>query len=165
MNETNNPSTKSHDSNPDPITGEPGAHPIGTGLGATGAGAVGAAIGAVGGPVGVVAGTAIGAVIGGLAGKTVAESIDPTNEDGYWQQHHGHQVYGNHASYDRYKMAYRTGYEGVARHGLEKSYFDVENDLKSAYEKSREQGSVTWEHAQHAARAAFDKARAGVKQG
>ncbi|NJL23055.1 MAG: hypothetical protein HC895_23115, partial [Leptolyngbyaceae cyanobacterium SM1_3_5] len=35
------------DSNPDPITGEPGAHPVGTGIGAAGAGAAGAAIGGV----------------------------------------------------------------------------------------------------------------------
>ena len=39
------------DSNLDPITGEPGAHPVGTGVGATGGALTGAAIGAVGGPV------------------------------------------------------------------------------------------------------------------
>ena len=119
--------------------------------------------------MGVVAGTAIGAVVGGLAGKSVAEQIDPTNEDGYWQAHHARQVYGNHGSYDRYKMAYRTGYEGVMRHGAEKSYFDVEDDLKAAYEKTKEQGGVTWEHAKHATREAFDRARAsgeaGLKKG
>ena len=163
MNDETNPTVKHSGSHLDPITGEPGAHPVGTGVGAAGAGAVGAAIGAVAGPVGVVAGTAIGAVVGGLAGKSVAEQIDPTNEDGYWQQHHAKQVYGNHGSYDRYKMAYRTGYEGVGRHGIEKSYFDVEDDLKSAYEKSKEAGGVTWEHAKHATRAAFDRARAGIK--
>ena len=163
MTDPNDSSTPNRDSNPDPITGEPGAHPIGTGVGAAGAGAIGAAIGAVGGPVGVVAGTAIGAVVGGLAGKSVAEQIDPTNEDGYWQAHHARQVYGNHGSYDRYKMAYRTGYEGVMRHGAEKSYFDVEDDLKAAYEKTKEQGGVTWEHAKHATREAFDRARASVK--
>ena len=37
---------KELDSNPDPITGAPGSHPVGTGLGAAGAGAAGAAIGA-----------------------------------------------------------------------------------------------------------------------
>ncbi len=39
--------------NPDPITNEPGAHPIGTGVGAVAGGAAGAAAGAaIGGPVG-----------------------------------------------------------------------------------------------------------------
>jgi len=41
---------------PDPITGEPGAHPIGTEIGATGGALAGAAIGALGGPVGMTAG-------------------------------------------------------------------------------------------------------------
>ena len=51
------------DSNPDPITGEPGAHPVGTGLGAAGGAIAGAAIGTIGGPVGMAAGAVIGAVI------------------------------------------------------------------------------------------------------
>ncbi len=40
--------------NADPITGEPGAHPVGTGLGAVGGAATGATVGALGGPVGAV---------------------------------------------------------------------------------------------------------------
>ncbi len=65
--------------NRDPITGEPGAHPVGTALGATaGAVAAGAAVGSVAGPVGTVVGAAVGAVAGGLAGKGVAEQVDPT---------------------------------------------------------------------------------------
>ena len=66
------------DSNLDPITGEPGAHPVGTGLGAAGGALAGAAIGAVGGPVGMTAGALVGAVAGGLVGKEVAEKVDPT---------------------------------------------------------------------------------------
>src|SRR5258705_8003526 len=73
------------DSNPDPITGAPGAHPIGTGVGAAGAGAAGAAIGAVAGPVGAAVGAVVGAVAGGLAGKGVAEAVNPTEEDAYWR--------------------------------------------------------------------------------
>ena len=61
---------------PDPITGEAGAHPVGVGVGAIGAGLAGAAIGAIAGPVGVLVGAAIGAVAGGLAGKEVASADD-----------------------------------------------------------------------------------------
>ena len=64
----------------DPITGEPGAHPVGVGVGALGAGAAGAVIGAVLGPIGVVIGAAFGAVAGGLAGKEVATTSEaPAN--------------------------------------------------------------------------------------
>ena len=68
------------ESNPDPITGAPGAHPVGVGLGAAAGGiAAGAAAGTLAaGPIGTVVGAAIGAVVGGLAGKGAAESMNPT---------------------------------------------------------------------------------------
>jgi hypothetical protein len=66
--------------NLDPITGAPGAHPVGVGLGAAVGGiAAGAAAGTVAaGPLGTVVGAAVGAVAGGLGGKAVAEHFDPT---------------------------------------------------------------------------------------
>ena len=74
------------DLNRDPITGTPGAHPLGTGAGAaTGSVAGGVAGLAVGGPVGGVIGAAIGALAGGLAGKSAAESVNPTAEELFWK--------------------------------------------------------------------------------
>lgn len=46
----------------------------------------GAAVGAAGGPIGIAVGAAIGAIAGGLAGKGVAEMVDPTVEDAYWEK-------------------------------------------------------------------------------
>src|SRR4051812_35221837 len=81
-----------HDANRDPISGAPGAHPVGTGIGAAGAGAAGAAIGAALGPagsaVGGVVGAVVGALAGGLAGKGAAEAINPTDEDAYWRENY-----------------------------------------------------------------------------
>src|SRR5450830_618103 len=49
------------DLNRDPITGTPGAHPLGTAAGAASGAVAGAAVGtAVGGPVGAVIGAAVG---------------------------------------------------------------------------------------------------------
>jgi phage tail tape-measure protein len=64
--------------NPDPLTGAPGAHPVGTGLGAVSGAAAGASIGAAAGPVGAAVGTVVGAVAGALAGKGAAEAVHPT---------------------------------------------------------------------------------------
>lgn len=164
MSDIIDPRAPGADSNPDPITGEPGAHPVGVGAGAAAVGSAGAAIGATAGPVGVVAGAAIGAVVGGLAGKSVAERIDPTNEDGYWQANHASQPYALHGSYERYSRAYRTGYQGVGTHGLDKGYDEVENDLKSVYEESRAGTGPTWENARHAVRAAFERTRDNLKE-
>jgi hypothetical protein len=70
------------DTNPDPITGQPGAHPLGTGVGAAGVGSVATVVGAaVGGPVGAVVGAVVGSVAGGLVGKGTAESLNPSSED------------------------------------------------------------------------------------
>jgi len=70
------------DANPDPLTGEPGSHPLGTGIGAGAGAATGAAIGgAVGGPAGAAVGGTIGAVAGAAAGHGGGEILDPTVED------------------------------------------------------------------------------------
>ena len=44
------------DMNRDPLTSEPGAHPIGTAVGSTGGAVAGAAAGILGGPVGMAVG-------------------------------------------------------------------------------------------------------------
>ena len=78
----------------DPLSGAPGAHPVGVGIGAAAGGmAAGAAAGTVAGPVGTLLGAAVGAVVGGLAGKGVAESIDPTVEDAYWRENYASRDY------------------------------------------------------------------------
>ena len=104
------------DANRDPITGEPGAHPIGAGLGAAAAGAAaGAAGGAVAGAIGAVVGAVVGGIAGGYAGKEVAESIDPTAEDTYWRNSYSQRPYYDaKTSYDEYAPAYRYGWESRA---------------------------------------------------
>lgn len=146
------------DANRDPITGTPGAHPVGTGVGATGAGATGAAIGmAVGGPVGAAVGLAAGAIVGGLAGKGAAEAVNPTVEDRYWRDNYAKQGYVDKGSqYEAYQPAYRTGYEGVARYPG-KRYEDVEPDLQRDYEKNRGNSTIKWENAKQATRDAWHR--------
>ncbi len=143
--------------NRDPITGEPGSHPVGTAVGAVAGGAAaGAAVGTVAGPVGTIAGAAVGAVIGGLAGKGVAEAIDPTAEDAYWREHHGQQSYAADRRYEDYQPAYRAGYEGYAEWGTSgKSFDERESDIRSRYETSG--ASLDWETARPASRAAWDR--------
>ena len=69
----------SNSANRDPLTGEPGSHPVGTGIGSAGAAAAGAAVGGVvGGPTGMLVGGAIGAVAGAVAGHAAGEGANPT---------------------------------------------------------------------------------------
>lgn len=145
------------DLNRDPLTGEPGSHPVGTGLGAAGGAATGAAIGSVAGPAGTFVGGVIGAVAGGFAGKGVAEQIDPTAEDEYWQEKYENEsYYDNAANYDDYGPAYRTGYTGYAEHGG-KTFDEAEPALRNSWESVKDRSRLTWDKAKHASRAAWDR--------
>lgn len=124
--------SEGRDSNPDLITGRPGSHPVGTGVGAATGGVAGAAIGAFAGPVGAVIGTAIGAIAGGYTGKGIAESIDPSEEDAYWREHHANQPHAVEGStYEEFAPAYRAGYTGFR---ADKPFDVAEEDLRTQYE-------------------------------
>lgn len=117
----------SQNPNRDPLSGEPGSHPVGTAAGAAGGGAAGAAVGMAAGPIGAGVGAAVGAVAGGLAGKATAEHFDPTEGgdlgrfidytvvdiendkvgtvDAVWEDHTGQPTY----------LAIRTGWLGLGK--------------------------------------------------
>ncbi len=147
------------DENRDPISGARGAHPVGTGVGAVAGGAAtGAAVGSVAGPVGTAAGVVGGAIVGGLVGKGVAESVNPTAERDYWNKNYNREpYYQSGRTFDDYDPAYRTGYEGYARYGRERTWDECETDLRRDYDKNRGKSQFQWEHARPAARAAWDR--------
>lgn len=158
MNDSRNiPEKKDKSRNPDPITGAPGSHPVGTGLGAAAGGAAaGAAAGTVAGPAGTLAGAAIGAIVGGLAGKGVAEAVNPTAEQAYWRENHSRQPYAKGRPYDDYAPAYQTGYEGYSKYGENGGSFEErEAELRKDYEARRPK--VGWDDARPASRAAWDR--------
>ena len=144
------------DLNKDPITGEPGAHPLGVGAGAASAGAAGAVIGSVVGPIGTVAGAVIGAVAGGLAGKGVAESIDPTAEDAYWRTtYHSRPYVTKGTTYEEYEPAYRYGWESRSKH-QGKSFDQVETELQSSWNTPKNHSLSEWNKARPVVRDAWD---------
>ena len=149
---------KKPDANRDPITGTPGAHPVGTGVGAAvGGAATGAAVGTVAGPVGTAVGAAVGAIAGGLAGKAVGEKVNPTVEDAHWRENYQREPYYNKGyTYDDYAPAYRTGYEARSRYA-DRSFDDVDADLRADYERSRGSSRLDWDNARPATRAAWDR--------
>ncbi len=163
-----NDSDDNRDANLDPITGEPGAHPVGTGVGAAGAGAIGTVVGAVvGGPVGAAIGAVVGSVAGGLAGKSAAEKINPTVEDDYWRNNHTSQPYYDKAhDYNDYQPAYRAGYEGYGRYAnAGRTYEDAEPELRSDYEKNRGGAGLAWDKAKYATKDAWHRVENAVPDG
>lgn len=145
--------------NLDPITGQPGAHPVGVGIGAAAGGmATGAVAGTLAaGPIGTAVGAAIGAVAGGLGGKAVAEHFDPTGESDYWRAHHAKQpYYVDGDDYDAYEPAYLLGGQTRDRYA-NRTFDEVELSLAEDYARVKGDSHVTWDKARHAARAAWDR--------
>jgi uncharacterized protein YjbJ (UPF0337 family) len=148
------------DSNPDPITGEPGAHPVGVAGGGTGGAMAGAAIGgAVGGPVGALVGGAIGAVAGGAAGKGVAESVNPTVEDEYWRNEHKTRPYiTKDKSYDYYQPAYKYGWESASKPNyMGRRFEEVEPDLEKNWSSYRGTHNAEWRDVRDATRDSYTR--------
>ena len=148
------------DANRDPITGEPGSHPVGVGAGTTAGAIAGAAAGAVAGPAGAVAGAVLGGVAGGFGGKAAAEWVNPSVEEKYWRENYRSRPYVDEDdSFDSYAPAYETGYLGFAKYGPEgKSYDEVESELREDYENQGDDLDLTWEDARGATRDAWSRA-------
>lgn len=158
--------TAAPDANRDPLSGEPGAHPVGTGLGAAAGGAAagaatGAVIGTVAGPlgtaIGTAIGTAVGGVIGGYAGKGIAESVNPTAEDAYWRENYRTRSYVEpDEDYALYQGAYQYGWESRQRYP-DKEWGDVEPDLRRDWEAGKSKSVLSWDRAKHAIRDSWDR--------
>jgi phage tail tape-measure protein len=150
--------TSDREVNPDPITGEPGAHPVGTGLGAATAGAaMGAAAGLAGGPIAGAVGAAIGAVAGGYAGKGIAEEIDPTAEEAYWRDEYPNREYfSEDVEFDAIAPAYRYGWESRTRN-RDRSWEEVEPELARDWSGNSSVASLQWPQARPATRDAWER--------
>ncbi|PZP99734.1 MAG: hypothetical protein DI587_09970 [Variovorax paradoxus] len=145
--------------NLDPITEAPGAHPVGTGVGATGGGVAGAAIGAVGGPIGAAVGLVAGALVGGLAGKATAERINPTVEEAYWRESYTREPYYEAGrSFDDYGPAYAYGWGATTTYPG--PFEEVEPALARDWDSRRGNSSLDWQQARPATRAAWDRVQA-----
>jgi hypothetical protein len=150
---------------PDPITNQPGSHPIETGIGAAVAGAAsGVAAGAVAGPVGAAVGAAVGAVAGGLAGEGVGEIIDPTTEDNWLSDNFKSRPYAKEGdTFEKYHSAYRHGAAAESRNGDAK-FETVESDVRSEWEKLGDTADYPWGEARGAVQDSYERSSLIRKQ-
>ncbi|WP_009962663.1 hypothetical protein [Verrucomicrobium spinosum] len=153
-----------HQHHEDPVTGEPGSHPLGAGLGATGGAVAGAIAGAIAGPVGSAVGAIVGGVTGGLMGKEVAESLDP--QDGvqaiapegweeWWRDAYISEPYLDPSlGFEEYLPAYRLGYETYAwQRGT--LFEDIEITLENRWEETRGTSRLPWSVAKEAIKSSW----------
>lgn len=146
--------------NPDPITGEPGSHPVGVAAGGSGGAVAGATVGAaVGGPIGAAIGGAVGAMAGGAVGKAAAEALNPTMEEEYWREHYSRRPYFRQGSdYSEYAPAYRYGWESAVRDEYRnRSFEEIEPNLRKDWEAAKY--SRSWPEMREATRDAYNRMR------
>lgn len=142
--------------NRDPITDEPGSHPLGTGVGAAGGAVAGAAFGTIGGPVGAAIGGVVGAVAGGLSGSAVGEAVNPTAEMAYWRQNYANEsYYETGRTFDDYGPAYGLAVSG--RGLYPGTYEAAKPHLANRWSMARDTSRLTWEQAEPATRAAWTR--------
>ncbi|WP_295924988.1 hypothetical protein [uncultured Xanthomonas sp.] len=153
---------KARDLNRDPISGTPGSHPVGVGIGGTAGGvAAGALAGTVFGPLGTLIGAAVGVVAGAAAGKGVAERIDPTGEDAYWREEYRNRDYAKaDYDYDRdYAAAYGLGLQAREQYPS-RTWDEHERELSHDWGTRRGDSRLEWDEARLAARDSWERADA-----
>jgi hypothetical protein len=143
--------------NADPITNEPGAHPIETGIGAAVAGAAaGMAGGAVGGPVAAALGVAVGALAGGFAGKEAGEWIDPTAADSWLRDNFRSRPYARKGdTYEDFCPAFRYG--GMAESRFRDAGLDLTDEQLRAEWEANEDHDMPWEKAKDAVKDGYER--------
>jgi hypothetical protein len=160
MNDTVEPVVKSH-ANRDPLTGEPGSHPVGTGLGSAGGAAAGAAAGgAIGGPIGAAVGAVAGAVAGGATGHAAGEALDPTVEAEYWRRTYvTRPYYRKDRGFEDLEPAYRYGWERAADARAEQRFEDVESELERTWPSIRGDSPYKWKVVRDVTRDSWTRVR------
>jgi hypothetical protein len=143
--------------NADPLTNEPGSHPIEAGIGAAALGAVGGmAAGAVGGPMAAAIGTAVGAVAGGYAGKGIGELIDPTTEDHWLRDNFDSRPYVDKGdTFEDFHPAYRYGAAAESKYG-DAGIDLMDEQLQRDWEASKK-NEMPWTKARGAVKDAYDR--------
>jgi hypothetical protein len=139
--------TAERDAHLDPLTQEPGSHPLGTAAGSAAGAAAGAALGSAAGPAGTIVGGTIGAIAGGIAGHKVAENVNPTVEEGYWRETYTSRPYVNREyTFDDYGPAYRYGWEARTR-WADRQFDEVEPQLGRDWSELRGGSRLEWDDA------------------
>ncbi len=146
------------DLNADPITGEPGSHPVTTGVGTASGAVAGAAIGTLGGPLGAAVGSVVGAVAGAALGHQTGEALDPTIEAAYWRETAvDRPYYQSNLDFERdYHPAYRLGYETRIKHTQDR-YAQHEDSMKAKWQHVKAESRLTWEQAKEAVQDAWER--------
>jgi hypothetical protein len=86
-----------------------------------------------------------------------SSTLDWTAEDEYWRNNYSTRPYvGSDRNYDRWQPGYRYGWESAQRY-QGRQWNDVENDLRSNWDRYEHRGTSTWEQIKDAVRDGWNR--------
>lgn len=98
----------------------------------------------------------VGPIVAGAAARSAA-AIDPAREDAFWRQNYADNAYVQQgSSFDDYGPAYGFGVNAFGRYPG-RSFEDAEPEIADEWPAGRGASTLTWEHAKHAVRDAWER--------
>ena len=83
--------------------------------------------------------------------------LDWTTEEAYWRTNYATRPYiGTNRDFDYWRPAYRYGYDSGVKYPGRK-WDEVENDLKTGWERFEHRSKSTWEQIKDAVRDGWDR--------
>ena len=127
-------------------------HSIGEGTGAVAGAVAGAAVGSMAGPVGTVVGAIAGGALGAKGGGAVAEALNPTEYNNYFEKNYtSAPYYVGGSEWRDYKPAYQYGYDTYGQYRGQR-FEDVEDTLERNWDATKANSRLAWNEAKGAVR-------------
>ena len=127
-------------------------HSIGEGTGAVAGAVAGAAVGSMAGPVGTVVGAIAGGALGAKGGGAIAEAVNPTEYNSYFEKNYtSAPYYVGGSEWRDYKPAYQYGYDTYGQYRGQR-FEDVENTLERNWNEAKADSRLAWSEAKGAVR-------------
>ena len=127
-------------------------HSIGEGTGAVAGAITGAAVGSAAGPIGTVVGAIAGGALGAKGGGALAEAVNPTEYNSYFEKNYtSAPYYVGGSEWRDYKPAYQYGYDTYGQYRGQR-FEDVENTLERNWNEAKADSRLAWSEAKGAVR-------------
>jgi uncharacterized protein YcfJ len=125
-------------------------HSLGEGTGAVAGAVTGAAVGTAAGPIGTVVGAIAGGMLGAKAGGSVAEAVNPTEYNKYFESNYRNAPYYSAGrDWNDYEPAYKYGYDTYGQYRGQR-FEDVEPQLERDWNSTKANSRLAWNEAKGA---------------
>lgn len=92
-----------------------------------------------------------------MAESRTGQMLDWTTEEDYWRTNYATRPYtGTNREFDYWRPGYKYGYESAMKH-QGKNWNDIENDLRTGWERVEGRGQTTWEQIKDAVRDGWNR--------